>query len=332
MAVEKLDAITEQSSKEEISAYAEQIAKEVEEERAGEQKSDAQIASEHAGKPANEKTPAEIDSGSAPEGEDTAEVEDQGEETGDSEGQAKEWLDDDLKAEVAAYGIDEKELADFTSREEVERALRFADQSDLEAGRKERAERDEKGRFAKKAPEPESKPKEGQKTEYEPSLNKDLWDEEIAENLTGELAKLRDHYESRFGALEERFAEADAMAKQQQFDAAVDTMGHSDLFGKTGKESRKELERRQELFDECEDYMAGRQLHGREAGSYQSLVNRVARMVFADDLGKKDLKARTRSLSKQANGRMGGGSVKSPGPEETINEWADRYYEELKGV
>ena len=106
--------LTEESTSEEISAHVEQVVQEVKEERAGEtpeKKGDAQIASEHAStkQPAdNETPPAETNSGSetadvdTDESETTAEVEDQGEESG------REWFDDDLKAEIAAYGIDEK--------------------------------------------------------------------------------------------------------------------------------------------------------------------------------------------------------------------------------
>ena len=349
MAVEKLDDITEQSSKEEISAYAEQIAKEVEEERAGEQKSDAQIASEHAGKPANEKTPAEIDSGSAPEGEDTAEVEDQGEETGDSEGQAKEWLDDDLKTEVAAYGIDEKELADFTSRDELERALRFFDRSALEVGRKALAEgdeskdtksaRDEKGRFAKAEAEsePEKKATEGQ---YEVKLpRREEYDDDLKEDLVEEFTALRDHYDPRLAAMEARVAEAEArfseaetIAKERHFDNLVDSLGHADLFGKTDKETAKEKQRREDLFVEVETYLRGREALGRPAELNDAIVGRIARSLFASEIGRKELKQRTRKITRQSNGRQGGGTTRPQDPREDPREEADRLYREMERV
>ena len=249
--------------------------------------------------------------------------------TGDSEDQADEWLDDDLKAEVAAMGIDEKELADFTSREELQRALRIADRSDLEAGRKARAERDDKGRFAPKEPESETEEGESKEGQYEIGLS-DIWDDEAKADLVGQFTNLRDHYEARVAAVEARFAEADAMARQQQFDAAVDAMGHADLFGKTGKEGRKELERRQGLLDECEDIIAGREIRGRPVASYESLVGRVANMVFADELGKKELKARTRKLSTQANGRGGDSATKPPSPVESLREEMRRRHKELE--
>jgi len=343
MAVEALSDITPESSKEEISAYADQVAKEVEEERAGEQKSDAQIASEHAGKPANNETPAEIDSGSAPEGEDTAEVEDQGDEP--SEGQAQEWLDDDLKAEVAAYGIDEKELADFTSRDELERALRFFDRSALEVGRKALAEgdeskdtksaRDEKGRFAKAEEseaesKPESEPKEGQ---YEIKLsNRELYDDDLAEDLVEEFTALRDHYDSRLAAMEAQLAAADAVAKERHFDNLVDSLGHADLFGKTDKETAKEKERRGDLFVEVETYLRGRETLGRPAELNEAIVRRIARSLFVDEIGRKELKQHTRKISRQSNGRQGGGTTRPQDPREDPRDEFDRLYREMERV
>ncbi|HUW30020.1 MAG TPA: hypothetical protein VM223_00250, partial [Planctomycetota bacterium] len=336
--------------KEEITAYAEQVVKEVEEERAGEQKSDAQIASEHAGKPANNETPAENDSGSelAPEGEDTAEVEDQGDEP--SEGQAHDWLDDDLKAEIAAYGIDEKELADFTSRDELERALRFFDRSALEVGRKALAEgdksndtksaRDEKGRFAKAEEseaesKPASEPKEGQ---YEIKLSKrELYDDDLAEDLIEEFTAIRDHYDSRLETLEARlaaadarFSEADAIAEERHFDNLVDSLGHADLFGKTDKETAKEKERREDLFVEVKTYLRGREGFGRPAEMNETIVRRIARSLFVDEIGKKELKQHTRKISGQSNGRQGGGTTRPQDPREDPREEFDRLYREME--
>jgi len=303
--------LTSDTTHEQIEAYVSQVVKDVETDREGE-KGDAQLIAEERDKPVTD-TSAETDSRS----EDTAEK-------GEDTDQAREWLDDDLRAEVAGYGIDEKELADFTSREEVDRALRFFDRSALEAGRKalapeEKTEppRDEKGRFSKEA------------GRYEISGTfKDVFHED----LVGELERMRDHYESRLGLLESRFAEADATVKQQQFDAAVDAIGHADLFGKTGSENPKELKRRQDLFQDCEALLHGIESQGREAGSYESLVLRVARMVFAEELGKKDLKARTRKMQVQSNKRMGGSATKAHESGEPLRDEMRRLYKELEGA
>ncbi len=102
MAIADLTDATPDTSSEEIAAFAEQVAKEVEADRKGETKSDAQITNEQAGtqQPADKTidTPFENDTGS----DSASEVEETGYDT-----ESPEWLTDDVKAEAAAYGIDE---------------------------------------------------------------------------------------------------------------------------------------------------------------------------------------------------------------------------------
>ena len=265
-------------------------------------KGDGALIAEERDKPVGDMT-AEEDSGSN----DTAS-------DGESDEVKIDWLDDDLKSEVAAYGIDEKELAEFTSREEVERALRFLDKSALEAGRKALVS-DEV---------PEKKEPESTEGKYEISLDKDIYDD----GLVDELSRMRDHYETRLSKLEARLMEADVAAEEQQFDALVDTLGHSDLFGTTGKENSKQLQRRQDLLVAARAQRIGLQAMGRSVDLDQALVNRVSKMVFAEEIAKKDLKAKTRKISQQSNSRLGGGATRPSEPGESLREEMRRLYKE----
>jgi len=315
--------LKDDATHEDIQEFVDNIMKE----QAGDEedkKSDSQQIAEERDEPVTD-TSAETDSG----GDDTAR---EGEDTGTSNDQV-EWIDDSVKAEAAAYGLDEKLLSEFSSREELDRALRVFDLHALEAGRKAMAAgeeesgeqpRDEHGRFAKTEPK-EEQPTEGQ---YEVGLDKDVYDEELIKEFT----RLRDHYESRLSAMETRFEEIDARAEEQLFDSIVDALGHADLFGKTGKESPQELQRRQDLHVAVKAQQIGLQTLGRETALDQSLVNRVARMVFAEELGKKDLKARTKKVAKQASTRMGGGATKAHDSVEPIREEMRRLYKELENA
>ena len=318
--------LTQESTHEDIQKFVDQI---VEDRKGDEQtaqktepKGDGQAIAEERDKPTGDMTAEPDDTGSketAPKGEDTA----KGEEESTS------WIDDDVKKEVAAYGIDEKVLADFANREELDRALRLFDQSALEAGRKAMAEgetdtgRDEQGRFKGK----ESEEKEAQTSDgkYEVSLDKDIYDED----LVGEFNRMRDHYESRLAAIEGRFAEADERAEEQRYDSLVDSLGHSDLLGKSGKETPKQLKRREDLFVAVKAQQLGLEQLGRPAELDEALVNRVARMVFADELGKKDLKQRTQRVSKQSAGRMGGSATKAHQSTQPLREEMRQLYKEL---
>jgi hypothetical protein len=326
MALTDLTEATPDTSPEDIKAYADSVVQEIVQERTGEpeKKSDAQITSEQADIPQPGKTvdtSAEKNSGN-----DSAQ---QGEETGD-ESEAQEWLTDDVKAEAAAYGLEASELSDFTSREELDRALRLFDKTALEAGRKALAEsdsapvRDEKGKFVKKETEvpKEETPQDGR---YKVSLSPDLYDEEII----GEFTRMRDHYESRLEVLESHFAEQSASAEEQRFDSLVDSLGHADLFGATGKESDKELERRKDLNVAVKAQMIGLERLGRPAEMSPQLISRVANMVFGEELGKKRLKQQTSKISKQSQLRQGGSPTKPLPPRDDPRDEADRLYKEL---
>ena len=329
-----LEELTAESTKEEISDYVEQVAEDVEAERAGEQeKGDARITSEHADNEHKE-IPAEEKTGSK-----AAASKDKGEDDPGEKKSAAKWLDDDLKAEVAAYGIEESELADFASREELDRALRLFDKSAMEAGKKALAEqgdaekagappRNEKGEFVKQEKQPEKKPEkpEGKVGGYEVALSKDVYDEEIVSEFT----RMRDHYESRLEALESRFAESDARAEQNHFDSLVDSLGHDDLFGKTDKEDPKQLQRRQELNTAVKAWMLGLAHLGRPANLSSEMVARVARMAFPEELAKRDIKNHTRKISRQSNGRQGGGATRPQEPREDPRDAAERLYKELE--
>jgi hypothetical protein len=343
MAVAEITDLTEDSTTEEVQEYVDQVVKEVKTDRAGEEKSDAQITSEHAStqQPDHKEKTAETDSGS-----ETAES--QGEDTGnDSEGQ--EWLTDELKAEAAAHGIDESEISDFASREEVERALRLFDKGTMDAGRKALAEqegesdkgttRNEKGQFEKnETPKADDKPvdtREQVEGQYEIQLDRDLYDEEIVDELTG----LRDHYESRMQALEsrlnaseERSTEAEEISEERHFDNLVDSLGHADLFGKTGHETEKEKGRRNDLFVEVDIYLAGARVLGRPTELTEELMTRTSRSLFSEEIGKKELKNRTRKISRQSNGRQGGGATRPQDPRDDPRDAADRLYKEMDGA
>lgn len=349
MALADLNAATPETTTDDIKAYAEAVVTEVAQERKGDEKSDAQITSEQAGlqQPSDKtpKTPAVKKSGSlsavdGEEGTEAAEVDDQGDE---GESEVPEWLTDEVKAEAAAFGIDESEIADFASREELDRALRLFDKSALEAGRKALAEteskgdegttRNEKGQFVKKeAPKADSPPP---KVEGRYEFKADIYDED----LEGDLKGFRDHTESRLAevverlqAYEQRLAEADAVAEERHFDSLVDSLGHADLFGTTDKETAQEKQRREDLFVEVKTYMKGRDALGRPAELNAAIINRIARSLFTEELSKKELKQRTRKISKQSNARQGGGATRPQDPREAPRDEADRLYRELAGT
>jgi hypothetical protein len=167
---------------------------------------------------------------------------------------------------------------------------------------------------------------------YEIKLDKAVYDEPLVDEITG----LRDHYQSRydeletrFKTLEERFIESDAMAQEQQFDSAIDKLDMPKLFGVTGKETPDELKKREEVMAQARVLQAGYRTFGRNV-ELRSLVGRAAPMVFSSEFQKHNLKNHTRKITRQSNGRQGGGATRPQDPREDPRDAADRLYKEME--
>ena len=183
------DELNEESTPEEIDAKVDEIVAERTVEEPTDDKTDAQmIAGDH-------EEPLTVKEDKTEEVSEEKETKEEVAEEPEEEAPKKpEWLDDALTKQASAYGIGEEDLADFTSREEVERAMRLFDKSAQEAGKKAQE---------KPGEEPEGEADETKPDGYEVKLDKEEWSEELVEEFT----KLRDHYEGRIEAIESRFAE-----------------------------------------------------------------------------------------------------------------------------
>ena len=331
MALTDLAEATPETTSEEIASYADTVAEEVVQERQEERKSDAEIVARNS-PPTKQSAEPKSSSAEAEKDQSKKSAKADSQSESGSVTEAPEWLTDDVKAELSAYGISEAELSDFSSREELERAIRLFDKTALEAGRKAMAEggdasRNEKGQFVKKEGSEESEESTPEKRNYEVSLSADKWEDDIV----NEFSRMRDHYESRFQALESQLMIERVRSEEERFDNFVDSLGHTDLFGNTGKESTNELERRKDLLVAVKAHMIGLEALGRPTTLNERLIGRVAHMVFSDELGKKLIKQQTSKVSKQNQLRQGGSPTKPLPPRDDPREEADRLYRELSG-
>ena len=112
--------------------------------------------------------------------EDTTVTED--EDAGEPE-DGQEWLTDEVRADAAAYGMDEDDLAEFTSREELDRAVRFLNKALLgnraEEAPEEGVKRDERGRFQKEGAAQDETSSDG----FDLGLDPDIWGEELVDSM-----------------------------------------------------------------------------------------------------------------------------------------------------
>jgi len=315
MGTEMTVQLSEESTHEDIESAVDEIFSEVDAERAAEEeaakdeeKTDSQITAEHS---VNEDEDTTADSGS--------------EKTGTEEEADSDWLTDDLRAEAAAVGIDKKDLEDFASREELDRALRILNRQ-IDAER-------EKGDESEKPTGSETETDGKDDTsKYEIKLTKDVYDEEIV----GEFTRMRDHYDARLAELEQRFekrfVDAETVAAEERFDRGVDALEFSQVFGKTGEESQAEMARRKELFERVQIEQEVLERMGRNVSDFNALVQRVARATFPEEYEKRTIKNHTRKVSRQSEKRQGGGATRPTDPPEDPRDEADRLYKELAGV
>lgn len=333
--------ITEISTTEEIAAFVDELhAERTAEKSPPEKKSDAQIVNEipDVVTPVSEKPAKATKTKKAPvadalpgEGDETAKAPKNGKgETTDD----RSWLDDGLRKQIAGYGIDEAELTDFDSREDVERALRLIDKRALAVGQKALADgeapnpRDAQGRFTKtETTKPEAaKPAEPvAKPSYEIKLSKDKYEDDIVDELTG----MRDHYEARLAALEAKTLEAEAHAEGDRFDGAIDRLEMPTLFGTSGSESTEELKRRKDLLLQCRALQHGLLQFTGKSPDIESLVLSQAKAAFAEEFDKQTIKSRTIRIAKQSDKRQGGGATRPTDAPESGREWAARRFREL---
>ena len=87
--------------------------------------------------------------------------------------------------------------------------------------------------------------------------------------------------------------QVNANEEERQFDSYVDSLGHSDLFGKTGSESQQELDRRRDLHVAARAQLIGLERLGRPAELNSKLIDRVANMASVDQVVVLDFKIGT---------------------------------------
>lgn len=292
MAIEELN---EESTTEEINEYVEELAAVSEAEREEQDKEDSQIISEHTNNEHKENTKV-------------VEAKSDDSEAGESDEESSDWFDDDAKAEIAAYGIDESDIKDFANREELDRALRLLDRNAVEDGRK---------AIEGSADDEEEETEESGEDVYSP-LDPDVYDGEIVRNDTS--------FNTRLAALESLLIHRDALDKERHFDAVIDEMGHGKLFGKTGEETAKQLKNRENVY-----IAVNAQLNARGGGDMSHWVKVLSQGLFAEEFGKKTIQNHTRKIFRQSNGRQGGGVTRASDPREDPAEEFDRLYKEMSG-
>jgi hypothetical protein len=292
-----------------------------------------------------------------PAGDEESAVSDDGEEAAQDDSQEDSWIDDDVRGLASAFGVTDEELSGFTGRDELERALALFDSRVMQAGDAPPAQQpgqevQGESQTERHATDPnrradgtflpaeqrqaEQRQADQRQAEQKP-FKLELDPEEYGEKLPGELGRLQEHYESQLQSLRQEVTEIrqteQARADEvytQQFDAAVDSLGQSELFGATGKETPQQMANRQKLEAE---FQVRQELFGRSGRQIElgtPVLGYIARVAFSDHFFKQQRKDLTRKVSSQAALKMGSSVSKPNDPKPSVMEEMEELYKELE--
>lgn len=249
------------------------------------------------------------------------------------------WLDDDLRVEATAVGIDDEDLAAMTSREELDRAMRFRAKLILKAGDGGEAVKAGKAdaTAAEKKPTKADPPAAPPEDDYTVGLSADDYGKDLIEELgklhghvAGKVAKTLQAVEARVAAMEQAAQQREVQAREREFDALIDALDVPDLFGTTNEENKEQQANRQTVYTLCE-----RMLRGMEAAELppqltKGLVNTLARGQFSEFYLKQQRKELTKRISRQHEKILGSGSFSTGTPKGSFYEKAERRRAELE--
>ncbi|MCE5269511.1 MAG: hypothetical protein LLG00_16670 [Planctomycetaceae bacterium] len=246
-------------------------------------------------------------------------------EKGDPEPAA--WLDDETRDLADAMGLTDDDLAEFGSREELERALRIIDRRAFEAGKAQATQTaDGQGsattdpsQAAEKPGASKAKQASGDPGDPFADLSQfklgETFDEEAAapinrfiETAVGTIRDLQ----TRLGRFEaERQRQAVADVRRRALDS-LHAMGNTELFGKPGaKPTKEQAANIEKALDAHFTHARGLIAQGRKVAPTPAFLKAAVHLAFGDQLSQQQQRQLSEKLRNQSARRMGGGAAKA---------------------
>jgi len=257
------------------------------------------------------------------------------------------WIDDDVRGLVSAFGLTEEDVSLFTGRDELERALTLLDSRarkhvDAELGRETQppppqatahpAHPDRRADGTFLPADQRRAAQEAVQEDFRLQLDPELHGQDLVE----QLGKLQEHYGARIKTLADRLAAQERVEQEraeqafvQVFDATVDSLGQTDLFGQTGKETREQMANRVRLFEEFQVRQAIHGRQGRQVSLNKPFLDYISRAAFAEHFFKQQHKQLTQRVMAQAGKRMDVGVTKTAAARPSLEERMEQRYREL---
>ena len=237
--------------------------------------------------------------------------------------EVQDWRDAEVKDLATQYGIDETKLAKIPSREVLDVLLESIDKKAFDAGKTDT-------KPTEVVAKPEDKPA-ATKEQTEDALT--LLESLKLGDADGNLAlEDREPIEKTFKALAAEVKEGRAFRKEVQtflenqkkqeahasftklksdFGNSVDSLGHTELFGKPGERTKEQAANFEKVFNDGHlPHARGLIAQGRQVGPTPAFAKAAVNLLFGDQLVKQAKQQQIDKLKKSSARRTGGGVTK----------------------
>lgn len=238
----------------------------------------------------------------------------------DSESVEEGGITDDLRSRAQDYGLN-PDL--FENAEQLEQQMLSLDQRFAREASNWRNQQQQQYQqpYAQPQASPQHQQHQQQDTLPEVPFQLDLDPEEypdgLVEKFNGVLKQIHESYsplrdqvkqlQDHITYQQQQYQQQEQMRVIEEFEDAVTTLGHKQLFGEKGSANATQSNNLQRLFAEADALAAGYQMRGMQVPPMKELVRRAEQLAFANEL--KDYHARTANarLQKQAGQKLGSG-------------------------
>ena len=233
------------------------------------------------------------------------------------------WIDDSTIAEAESVGLNKDQLEALGSRDKFDQWMIGYDRKQIQ---------DNQIQQQTEPPQQTERTQEDASTSAQTEVNFSGVDPAVLESLEKILGD-EDAYEDEVVAMargtkflidqetrrEKAFQEQQQAQNEFMFHAAVDSLGHESLFGKSLDEnnqytklSAEHLKNRQRMAGLADALARSIASEGHPVPHWEQLIKRVARAEFSDELKKQESRKRSKELRSQSAKRRGAGAAARP--------------------
>jgi hypothetical protein len=227
--------------------------------------------------------------------------------------EAEDWRNAETKDLATQYGLDEEALAAIPSRDVLDTVLKAIDRKAFEAGKTAPA-KPQSGQPAPEAANAQQQTADDALARLEAfSLDDELGADDapkIRDAVKAITAELKEMRQFR-GTMQQQQGQAAFAQLQRDFTASVDSLGHTELFGKPGERTAAQAANLEKAFHEGHiPHARGLLAQGRQVAPTPAFAKAAVNLLFGDQLVEHAKQQQLARIKKQSARITGGGSTK----------------------